>query len=189
MSLKEYLVEALTIPNKYFHGSKVDFKKFDPKYIIIPSSNALHGPGFYLSTDKDDADKYAGKSGFLHNVELTKTSNIKTKYSKIKSGFIERMVDAMPDAEMVLSDWDEDSIKAKRRLVKSLYSTNSDIIELLQSIWFECYKNYEQDMIKEFVKEGIDGILVEMKEGVKHLICYNPDILKIVSSEKVESED
>jgi len=184
MGFKEFLLEARqTIPQIWYHGTSVDFKEFDLKYIITDKSNAADGPGFYLTNQDEDAGNYA--RGYIKTVELLKTTNIKLGSSKFNKQFFENIVDDMPDKEIVLSNWDENPKIAMRDLKKSIFDTTKTLRDIINEVWGECYKEYEKELLKKLVDGGIDGIIVKQRFGVLHLICFNKDILKIIKTEKL----
>jgi hypothetical protein len=183
MRFSQYLQEAEKIPTQWFHGSKVEFKKFDLEYAAVEKGYLQEGPGFYLSNDSEDARGYAD-SKFLKTIELTSTKNIKKASGKFNVILLNYLTKNIPDEESVLSNWDENPVKAKRELIKNISEGSGNLLEMVKDIWYECFKGYEKEYLKLLVKFGIDGFVVDKKDSIKHLIAYNPEILKIIKTEK-----
>lgn len=188
MRFKEFLAEAVSraIPQIWYHGSKKDFSAFDLKYIITEESIAQEGPGFYLTSDAEDAEKYGLPNGFLKTVKLTSKMGIRNeKSAPFREGFMGNLINKMPDKEDVLSNWAENPTRALYDLKKSILDSSDTGLEMAKNIWYECYKGYEIDYVTKLKSGGIDGFIVNKQNGVKHLICYNPDILKIIETKKL----
>ena len=78
----EFLNESkIEIPTVWYHGTKVDFPKFDLKYIITENSIAQNGPGFYLSSDPKMLRNMdmVKESGYLKTVKLFRKSGLKSE--------------------------------------------------------------------------------------------------------------
>lgn len=177
MKFIQFLNEAKEIPEIWYHGSNIEFNNFDLKYAITDKSIALEGPGFYLTTDKDDAERY-GK--YIHKIELIRKSRIKKNTDKFRMDFAIKLISEMPNKEDVLSNWDENPKKAMNMLRKAVMEFTRNVKEMINNIWYDCYKGFEKEFLKKLVEGGIDGMIVNRNDGIKHLICYNPDILKFV---------
>lgn len=184
----EKLQKAKTKPwsGLWYHGTQTKFVKFDYQHAYTANSTAQYGPGFYLTDSKELASGYANGAGYLLTVDLTRRGRIingNAAPTKVEiDGFIERM----PDKESVLSNWDESQTRAVGLLQQSLKDNNETVLEMIQSIWADCYRGHEHKFIKSLVMRSmIDGILIPQQNGVNFLIVYNPDILKIVNSELI----
>lgn len=184
-----YLTESIELPEIWYHGSKKDFDKFDLNFAITKESNAEVGPGFYLTTDKEDAHRYGiinkEESGYLKEVKLTKKSGIKNENQKYQQSFAQFLINRMPNKQDVLSNWDENKYKALNILTSHILESSDTLKEMILNIWADCYKDEEQDLMRRLRVKGIDGLLIKKNNGVKWLVCYNPDILKIVKNTKL----
>jgi hypothetical protein len=188
MLFTEYLLLEAVIPKIWFHGSPTKFEKFDSKFAITKTSYAQMGPGFYLTNSKEDAESYGRKSkdGYIKEVTISSVKNIKTESSKIIPGLLEKLSEKIPDEEGVLSNWDENPIRARRELLKSIRESSKNIFELVLNVWKEYFYGYEEDFLKILIKNNIDGFLIKKRDGVEHLVVYNPDILKIEKVEQIK---
>lgn len=197
MNFKNYFFDKLLIEEKiesksWYHGSPVKFEKFDLDYVYIKDkSNAELGPGFYLTDNIDLAKRYSTRGGYLYTVQLKRKTYIKNANSKPYSLMAQKFVKDMPDRETVLSNWDENPFVAENKLISSLNQYNDTLIEMIQSIWTDCYNGYEKELCTRlFKKSEIEGIITFGQpdydnKPVNILVAYNPDILKIINIEQL----
>jgi len=187
MRFKEFLLEteSKAIPQIWYHGTKQDFSAFDLKYIITEESIAQEGPGFYLSSDPEDAARYGGGKGFLKTVKLTRKSGLRNEKSPYREVFMGSLVNNMPDKEDTLTNWDENPDKALRDLKRSILESSDTLHEMVLNVWADCYMGHELALVTRLRRGGIDGFVINKQNGVKHLICYNPEILKIIETKKL----
>jgi len=180
---KGFLYEAAsTTPRTWYHGTKVDFNAFEYQYALTESSNAQYGPGFYLTDNIKTAQGYAGSNGFVKEIKLKRIGMIYKGTRKYSPTMIRGYTHAMPDKEMVLTDWGENPNRAMMKLRESLAENNENILELVQSLWSDCWKGYEAELVRRLSqRSGIDGLLVPQGPET-YLVGYNPDILKIVNT-------
>jgi len=177
------------ISGSWYHGTKTEFAKFDYQCAYTKNSTAQYGPGFYLTDSKNLASGYANGVGYLLTVDLIRRGRIINGNAAPTKVDIDGFIERMPDKESVLSNWDESQFRAARLLRQSLKDNNETVLEMIQSIWADCYKGHEPKFIKSLVMRAmIDGILIPQQNGVNFLIVYNPDILKIVNSERIGSK-
>lgn len=184
MNFKDFYTLLESVPSKkWYHGTTVDFDKFDYRYVMTDKSNAQYGPGFYLTDDNNIARGYANGNGFLKEVILKRKTyifNDKTKPTKLN---IQKYIERMPDKLDVLSNWHESPYRAEIELYNSLKENSDTLLELIQSVWSDCYRGYESFFVKSLVmRSHVDGIIVPQQNNVNFLIAYNPDILKIVNT-------
>lgn len=182
LSFKQYFTEAIISDVIWYHGTTVDFDKFDYNYVMTDESNAQYGPGFYLTDSFDVASMYAGKGGFIKKVKLKRKGNIKNPKTKYTHDFVSNLINRkVPDKEVYLN-WDENPEKGKYALYNNLIKYNDTLLEVVQSIWIDVYKNHEPYYCKRLVNNGLDGFLVSQMNGVNYLVVFTPDILKIVET-------
>lgn len=189
MKFLEFLNESkIEIPSVWYHGTTKDFQKFDLNYIITENSIAQNGPGFYLSSDPKDAERYGlGKDvGYLKTVKILRKSGLKSKeYRAPRPEYIGSLINKMPNKEDVLSNWAEDPNVAMRELKKSIIESSETMFEMVLNVWADCFMDHELEFVKILLGRGLDGFVINQQNNIKHLICYNPDILKIVETKKL----
>jgi hypothetical protein len=182
------ILEAVTISKTWYHGTTADFQKFDYQHVYNENSNAQYGPGFYLTDSPEIARGYANGNGYLLIINLTRKGRIANQETKPKKISVEKYIQRMPDKEDVLSNWDESPHRAASLLQQSLEENNDTLLEMVQSVWSDCYRGHEPYFVRCLVNRSlIDGILVPQQNGVNFLIAYNPDVLKIVDVQRIGS--
>ena len=188
MLFTEYLLLEAVIPKVWFHGSPTKFEKFDSKFAITKTSYAQMGTGFYLTNSKEDAESYGrkDKNGYIKTIKITSTKNFKTESSKIIPGLLQKLTENIPDEETVLSNWDENSTKARRELLRSVQQNSKNLFEMILNVWKECFYGYEEEFLKLLIENNIDGFLIKKNGGVEHLVVYNPSILTIEKIEQIK---
>lgn len=179
ISYKNYIYEAVQIPTRWYHGTDSNFDKFDINYAHNEEKSlAKFGPGFYLTQDIEIAKHYGNT---IKVVELTNTSKVYSGKSKPKLTFATVGVNNIPESrkEYILSDWDENPVIAKNKLINFLMNQKT-LDDQVQAIWYECFRRYEIEFMTIFSKK-CDGILFEM-DGKDVLVAYNPEVLNIVET-------
>lgn len=179
MKFTEYLKESEE--NRWYHGSSHKIEKFSTDF--VGKGTDQDGPGIYFSNNAEDAMTYAkkteGKSGFLYEVELN-FKKLVPLTGKVNTKELEQMIywsknNGEEQYEANWMNWDEDEkIKA--------YSSETPH-EAFQSIAADWYKDYPQDFCSSMTSLGYDGVIVKRQfMNVKHLIVYNPKIIRIIES-------
>jgi hypothetical protein len=177
-----YLYESLEIQKILYHGSKSKFDKFDYNYAYTNNSNASFGPGFYLSPDITKSLGYAYPSGFIYEIELSNTKNIKSIRSRYNLKLFNILMDNIPDKEIVFSNW-SDNFNIGERLLRNELLKNKTLYQLVRSFWAEAYRYNEPELLKLLVSLGIDGFLIHTGYYEDYeIVLYNPDIAKFVNT-------
>jgi len=164
----------------WLHGRSVNSDIFDYKF-INPKGALQDGPGFYFTDDEQDADQYTGKEGIILKCELN-PRKILTQKSKISPSIIKQMIKKAPDINDSLMDWDEYPTRAFN-LAYSQIIDNDDVIDIFQNIWATFYtKKPNGDVIylKNMVALGIDGTEPRTEFKARHLIIFNPAVIKVI---------
>lgn len=183
ITYNNYIYESLEIQKILYHGSKNKFNKFDYNYAYTDNSNASLGPGFYLSPDITKSLGYAYPSGFIYEIELNNTKNIKSIKSKYNLKLFDALMDNIPDKEIVFSNWSDDFKKGKNLLRNDLLK-NRTLYQLVRSFWAEAYRYYEPELLKLLVSLGVDGFLIYTGyQNDYEIVLYNPDIAKFVKTQ------
>lgn len=162
-------IEAMT----WYHGAKIVFDRFDPEHSA--DGHAQEGPGFYLTTDPNDAATYG-----QHIMKLRLTVNkLLPTAGRVKPAEVERVMRASPDLEDVLMNWDENPNRAMRAAVQSMLSQD-DPKSVFEQVWYDFYRNDPAAWLHQMVALGYTGILIPKANGVKHFICYDADALTLL---------
>lgn len=180
---KGLLYEARAIaPKVWYHGTKVDFNRFDYKYAHVENSVAQYGPGFYMTTDVNEALMYAGDAGFIKEIKILSRQKLKSNTAKPSYDLAQNAISLIPEEhlEYVLSNWGQDKKKAMRDLFYYMYTNQANLGDQLQSIWVDCYKNIE-DVFCETIGSMIDGVVYQ-RPTTHLLVGYNSTNYKIVNT-------
>lgn len=173
--------DLMEVKTTFFHGSRSEISKFSFDFISNDGGRKLEGPGIYFTSDKTDANVYGS---FVHEVVLDLR---KTKLLPVKKTFsiqdVKNLIMKSPNADDYLTDWAENPQKALQVAAKSIYDSYgpNQYKEMVTQVWADFYKYEDKDWLKEMVALGYDGLMVERAGGIRHFICYNPDIIKGVS--------
>lgn len=191
IAFKGHLYEATKKPRVWYHGTSVDFNKFEYQYAYISEkSHALNGPGFYLTDNLETAAQYAGSNGFIKEVTLKKLTNIKSYKAKFTSQWVKWFIDHAPNLEMVLTDWGENPAKAKIKLLNSMIQYSDNLGEVINNIWTDVYRNHEDKLCEFLAINGkIDGVMFPHYNDYQMLVAYNPDNLIITKTIKPSEID
>jgi hypothetical protein len=173
------LFEAATYPKTWYHGSNHKITKFTTDFMDTQSSNGLqNGPGIYFTSDINDAKIY-GK--YIHEVtisiaksrlmpEFKRGLNIAPIILHNQSNFIKNY-----------QDWDKNYSKAYITALKTfdeIYD-NKNYRNVLIRLWEDFYFDKSNIFLKEILGK-YDGYILEYNNGVKHFMCYKPEIIKSI---------
>lgn len=144
--------------------------------------NAM-GPGIYWTESKRQAKGYAYPKGHVYTAEIITKKVIKDKTPKPSRKKIEKMILASPDLDMSLSNWGYgDGITSKNEALNmaiEAYINDDSLIDSLVTVYHDFYGRSESNLwAKNMVKIGIDAFEHQLPT-VKHLIVYNPKIIKV----------
>jgi len=183
MNLKDYLLEA-KITDVMYHGRTIRSDKFDYSYVGMKGATDQEGPGFYFSTDKEEAKIYSsGGTIITAQPKFRKTISNKKRKANIKD--IIKMITMAPDLEDTLSNWGFGDGRTSKQdaingFVESIYQYNDNELEMFLSVWYDMYRDFPQDYVKNMTKIGFDAAIKD-----KHIIVYNPKSFDILDMEKI----
>ena len=160
--------------NKFivYHGSLKEFDIFDYQFLGTGNGTDQHGPGFYFSSDPEDAKVY----GDVKKYEITINKEL-SKITKPKIGEIEKLIRIAPDHEDTLTNFGETYHQGFREAVKLMITDNN--YDTMMNIWADFYMRQKQSIqfVKNLVNLKYDGTIIPMRYGVTHYVMY--DINKI----------
>lgn len=170
------ILEAIT--GTYYHGSQYKFDRFD--IAKIGMGHDQEGPGLYFSDNKDDAFRYAPRNGYEYTVELNMRKVVPIK-GRVSAAILERVIRMNPNWRDNAINWDEDPVTGVRQAAQQYAAYSPNPHAAFQSVWYDFYRREPGLYLKNMVALGYDGVEVPRREGVKHVVVYNPDAIKIVS--------
>ena len=93
----------------------------------------------------------------------------------------------MPNKEDILSNWAEPKC-SYRDLKRSIIESSDTMLEMVLNVWADCFMDHELELVQILLGRGLDGFVLDQQNNVKHLICYNPDILKLCQPKRYKSK-
>ncbi len=191
-----YIYEGFVNPiqPELYHGRKIKDKDFRYDFVGGEAAIDQSGPGFYFTTDKDDAWGYAAPDGVIITVKNS-FQNLIEKGDEPKEEDVRKLMKMAPHLEDSLTDWAEDPDEAFEDAFESMYNKD-DAIDTFLSVYADFYlRTGGSGKYVENMKElGYDGIVVPSHENDKgaaiyHVVVYNKDGLVISNVEDVEPEE
>lgn len=88
-----------------------------------------------------------------------------------------------PDWETKAQDFAENPIDVVNQMVSGAYDYNEK--DVLLQVCIDFYRNNAVEFVRNCVELGIDGVIVNRVDGVKHVIVYNPTIIKVTDMKKI----
>lgn len=179
--LKESLLPESIKGGSYnvFHGSPIKIENFVDDFVGGKEANDQEGPGIYFTTSKEEANRYGDN---IYNVTLTPRllfDQIPPNPMKL-TPILTKLVRMAEDWEMSAQDYDENPIIGLNEFVKSTLQYNDNEKDCLLQVWVDFYRYRPIEYVRNCVSLGIDGIIVNKDyENTKHIIVYNPSIIKL----------
>lgn len=158
-----------------YHGCKKPFEKFS--YSFVGQGNDEEGVGFYLTNNETDARRYGDT---ILVVEAAIRKLVPTVTGSPPRKEILSLMKKSPDIKTALMDWDENPHKALAMASSSIFKHDDTPHKAFLSVWWDFYRNHPIVYLQNMVKMGYDGVLIQKKEGVSHLVAFDPDKLKII---------
>jgi hypothetical protein len=191
--LREALEEA--IDNQSFivyHGSQTEIKTFSDEFVGGEEAKDQEGPGIYFTTNHREATGYA-EGGYVYTARVSPRRLLdESNWKGIKRSLIEKLVFLSGNWKDTGNNWDENPRVGIKMLIDSAYEYNDSEKDLLQQIWIEAYRYDAVNFVRNCVKLGIDGLIVNREAGImfdrnndKHVIIYNPNVIEVTNVEKI----
>jgi hypothetical protein len=183
-----------TSPNEkiWYHGRTVDSESFSYDYVGGENAHDQEGPGFYFTSNLNDARSYAQHNGIILKCEIDyKKLIIKSDTSSTKTNkkVLVDLINNSPNKEYTLSNFDENPRIAMINAVNA-YLRYEDAFDSYQILARDFYR-YEAKEYLETLSKYYDAQLTT-KEGsmdghrLYHLIVYKPSIIKVLDKMKYE---
>lgn len=183
-----------TSPNEkiWYHGRTVDSESFSYDYVGGENAYDQEGPGFYFTSNLNDARAYAQPNGIILKCYIDyKKLIIKSDTSSTKTNkkVLVDLINNSPNKEYTLSNFDENPRIAMINAVNA-YLRYEDAFDSYQILARDFYR-YEAKEYLETLSKYYDAQLTT-KEGsmdghrLYHLIVYKPSIIKVLDKMKYE---
>lgn len=178
--LDEEAVKKLSI--EVYHGSPVEFTNFSDEFVGSEEANDQNGPGIYFTTSYDEALGYAGQSGFVYKVKINPRLlyGDDTNKRTIPTGTLKKLVMMTPDWKMHAENFDENPVMGVRNFLSGAHDYNDSDKDTLLQVWIDFYRYDAKSFVRNCVKLGIDGVIVNNRQNGKHIIIYNPSVIELL---------
>lgn len=179
MKSKEFLIEGPK--TVWYHGSRSKITQFTLDALGTGSGADEYGPGVYLTNNIDDAKMYGG---YIHTVEASQIKRkLLTPTTRTLPNGIKILINASPDRDDSLSNWDENLRRALDKAVSDICEYRPTYIDAMIQTWADFYSGNSK-LFLEMVSSarfGYDGYERMASSNIKHFICWNPTILRVVN--------
>ena len=176
-----------------FHGSPKEIKNFSDEFVGAEEATDQEGPGIYFTTSFGDSEGYAGNGGYVHTVKLeTKKLLDESSSEDVNIESLLWLIKQGEDWEGHAQNWSEDPEAGAMEAAQAAIDYNEKEKDVFVQIWYDFYRYDSISYVRNMVKLGIDGIVVEKMDGEKpanHIIIYNPNVIQIRETEKLVGED
>lgn len=190
IKLKSLLTEGLN-QEYWYHGRTVDSDVFSYDYVGGENANDQEGPGFYFTSDFNNAKYYAENRGIVLKCKINykkvilKNISPETKASK---KIIVDLIQNSPNKEYTLENFDENP---KVAFVKAVNAY------LAYGLAFDSYQTIANDFYKHLPKKYLsvlskhyDAQLTRLDNSlygdIYHLIVYNPSLIQVIEKIKLQ---
>ena len=176
MKIDELLFEAT---ETFYHGSSKPIDAFNLDKAGGQDAIDQEGPGIYLTSSIEDARRY-GKFVHTVSVKIVKSRMMPDK-RKINAAWVRVIMKRAPESEDTLMNWGENPSAALSDAVDAIMSSYgpNEYRKAMEQIWYDFYRGHEKVWFSKLRVAGWDGFIVNKSDGVRHLICFNLDVLKI----------
>lgn len=165
----------------FYHGAKRPFNRFSFAHVDTGSGAAQEGVGFYLTSSIKDAAAYGDH---ILTVAVPRRLKLVPLTGKPNRDVIITMVSKAPDVKEELLSWGDTPQQGLMKFVNDVMKETPH--GAYQSVWYAFYRYNSGEFVKNMAKMGFDGVLIKKRDGVTHLIGFNPFKLKIVGIRRKE---
>jgi hypothetical protein len=178
------LTEAQSFPH-WYHGRTVDSDVFSYDYIGGENAYDQEGPGFYFTSDFNNAKRYAENRGIILKCKINyKTLIIKspTSNTKVNKKIVTDLILKSPNKDDVLTNFDENPKQALIQAINS-YIGYEFAHDAYQTIANDFYKHTPKEYLQT-ISKYYDAQLTKLEGSTYgdlfHLIVYKPNIIQII---------
>lgn len=146
------------------------------------------GPGYYFSSDREDANRYGD---VVLKVKGKEGARILTKNDKLTQREVSRILDSIDEEilEGAASNWSQSLFEGRQALIREIMS-GDNALDQLMSVWADIYYWQNPDQFLDVMqKNGIDGIRVDKPGGIQHTVMYNKEALIELAGEVEAFQD
>lgn len=183
------LKESTQMKFTAYHGTYGNFDRFTDEFVGGGNAIDQEGAGIYFTTNPKEAKVYGDK---VYTVELY--GNFLTDKAPATSVDISKLIQLIKMNEYweyTANNFDRDANKGAVIASKGAIEYSESEKEVFQSIEADFYRTEGLDYVRNMVKLGYDGIVVDSynMEGFKNIIMFNPNKIKIVNVKEKKNEN
>jgi hypothetical protein len=161
----------------FYHGSPKKFEKFSDEFVGGEDATDQEGPGIYFTTSAEEARSY-GEFIYEVRIDAQRFLDDETSSDSVNVDELYQLVKMADEWEMNAQDWAEDPDTGAMEASYSAIEYNDNEKDCFLQMWIGFYRYDEVNFVRNMVKLGYDGILINRINGDgKHAIVYN---LKVV---------
>ena len=176
------LCELTENNDTWYHGSTVEIKRFNLENVGKADATDQEGPGIYLTNSIDDALHYGN---IVHTVKTIRAPRLVPEKKSFSITTIKELINLSPNKEDILQDWDQKPEIAIAKASRAIYDRwgPNKFREMLEQVWYDFYRETPKEWLNILTTNlKYDGFILP-RPGVKHFICFNPEILEITKVE------
>lgn len=159
--------------------------RFDLNKIGQREANDQEGPGFYFTTNPQEALGYAYPNGIIVTAKF-KGNNLISVNDEINNDHVDKMIEQAPDLDDTLANWGYDPGYSSKedaldQLKDAIYS-DDNAKDIWLAVWYELYHNEPKQFVENMIKLGYDGLIVTPKysdDDRKHIVMYNINAIDV----------
>ncbi|MCY9738151.1 hypothetical protein M5X17_31150 [Paenibacillus alvei] len=176
-----------------YHGSKVEFDRFD--YAKIGENGTAEGFGFYFTSKKSIAENYAHK-GYLYTVEFVGKKTLSSSFKTLTKDQLKKFLERLNETGEYLLNYGEIKYEGYYNVlqtaVNSEWEYNDNDVDLVSSIC-NAYGGKEEVLTELYDMFGYDHIQITAEWGNSEdienclFIATVNEAFKIISIEKFDN--
>ena len=198
IKLSQLILENNTWPENirndrytWYHGRTIDSDVFSYDYLGKEDALNQEGPGFYFTSNFENAKRYAVPNGIILKCKVNYKKLIvknDTSNTIANKKIVIDLINNAPDKEYKLENFDENPKKAMLVAVNA-YMHHKNACDVYQLIQNDFYKHNRKEYL-QVISKYFDAQLTTLdntfyKATVYHLIVYNPNLIQPIDKIKI----
>lgn len=180
---KSIMKEVTQIRLTAYHGTSENIEAFTDTFVGGENAVDEQGAGIYFTTNKKEASAYGNK---LYTVELFGSFlTDKEPATAVDISKLIQLIKMSEDWENMAYNFDTNANKGAMIASQGAIEYSDTEKEVFQSIEADFYRYDGLRYVRNMVKLGYDGIIVDSygNKEYKNIIMFNPNNIKIINIE------
>jgi len=150
----------------WFHGRPARSRRFAFEFVGGEAANDQEGPGFYFTTDVNEARGYAAPNGVVLEAELAVPKWVPTTGRPPSSAVVGQLMRRSPCYHQVLEDWDEHPGRAARAALAAMTRAQDPPHQTFLGVWADFYLRCGENAayLRGLVAMGYGGVQIHWPE-------------------------